>query len=60
MGKRDDKKAEQEFEQMMKAAREGQKPGKRLDVNDGRNVVHTNKGVVISADVIEGGVNFQA
>lgn len=59
MGKRDDKKAEQEFEQMMKAAKEG-RPIKRVDVNDGRNYVHTNRGLVISADVIEGGINFQA
>lgn len=59
MGKRDDKKAEQEFEQMMKAAKEG-RPIKRADVNDGRNYVKTNRGLVISADVIEGGINYQA
>lgn len=57
MGKKRDDQAEKEFEQMMKAAKEG-RPVKRADVNDGRNVVGVNKGVVISADVIEGGINF--
>ncbi|MEU5859338.1 hypothetical protein ABZ799_28835 [Nocardiopsis dassonvillei] len=53
MGKRDD-----QAEKNAKAAQEKAEKKKGADVNDGRNRVHTNRGVVISANTINGGINF--